>query len=79
MLIQKQFSKYNFLENFKKLMMFMTIPNSSQGYVAVLPGMVNYEKTKVKLTNSHLNKLESAAKNNSGTTLRLRKKKCQDE
>ena len=60
-------------------MMFMTIPNSSQGYVAVLQGMVNYEKTKVKLTNSHLNKLESAAKNNSGTTLTLRKKKCQDE
>ena len=59
--------------------MFMTIPNSSQGYVAVLQGMVNYEKTKVKLTNSHLNKLESAAKNNSGTTLTLRKKKCQDE
>ena len=59
--------------------MFMTIPNSSQGYVAVLQGMVNYEKTKVKLTNSHLNKLESAAKNNFRTTLRLRKKKCQDE
>ena len=47
--------------------------------MTVLQGMVNYEKTKVKLTNSHLNKLESAAKNTSGTTLRLRKKKCQDE
>ena len=60
-------------------MMFMTIPNLSQGYVTVLQGMVNYEKTRVKLTNSHLNKSESAVKNNFGTTLRLRKKKCQDE
>ena len=33
--------------------------------------MENYEEAKVKLTSNHLNKLKSAAKNKTGTTLRI--------
>ena len=33
----------------------------------------------VKLTNTQLNKLKSAAKNKTGTTLRINKKSFQDE
>ena len=36
--------------------------------------MANYEKARVKLTNTQLNKLKSAAKNRLGTTLRITKK-----
>ena len=36
--------------------------------------MANYEKAKVKITNTDLNKLKSAAKDKTGTTLRISKK-----
>ena len=41
--------------------------------------MANYEKTRVKLINSQLNKLKSTAKNKTGTTLRISNKNLQDE
>ena len=40
--------------------------------------MANYQKARVKLTNTQLN-IKSAAKNKTGTILRLNKKKCEDE
>ena len=36
--------------------------------------MANYQEVRVKLTNTQLNKLKSAAKNRTGTILRLNKK-----
>ena len=41
--------------------------------------MANYQEAKVKLTNTQLNKLKSAAKNKTGTILRLNKKNFEDE
>ena len=41
--------------------------------------VTNYEGTRVKLTNTRLNKLKSAAKTETKTTLRITKKKLQDE
>ena len=41
--------------------------------------MTNYEEARVKLTNCQLNKLNSAAKNKTGTTLRITKKNFQDD
>ena len=41
--------------------------------------MVNYQKERVKLTNTLLNKLKSAAKMNKRATLRLNMKKFEDE
>ena len=41
--------------------------------------MADYEKARVKLTNNQLKKLESAAKNKTGNTLRKTKKKSQGE
>ena len=41
--------------------------------------MANYQEARVKLTNTQLSKLKSAAKNKTGTILRLNKKKCEDE
>ena len=41
--------------------------------------MANYKEARVKLTNTQLNKLESAAKNKTGTTSRITKKNFQDE
>ena len=41
--------------------------------------MENYQEARVKLTNTKLNKLKSAAKNKTGTTLRLTKKNVKDE
>ena len=41
--------------------------------------MENYEEARVKLTNAQLNKLKSTATNKTGTTLRITKKKFQDE
>ena len=35
--------------------------------------MANYREARVKLTNTQLNKLKSAAKNKRGTTFRLNK------
>ena len=40
--------------------------------------MANYEEARGKLTNTQLNKLKSAAKNKTGTALRISKKKFQD-
>ena len=36
--------------------------------------MANYQEARLKLTNTQLNKLNSAAKNKAGTILRLNKK-----
>ena len=41
--------------------------------------MVNYQKARVKLTNTQLNKLKFEAKNKTGTKLRLNKKNFEDE
>ena len=41
--------------------------------------MSNYEEARFKLTNTQLNKLTSATKNKTGTTLRITKKIFQDE
>ena len=41
--------------------------------------MANYQGARVKLTNTQLNKLKSAAKNKTGTTIRLNKKNFEDE
>ena len=41
--------------------------------------MANYQEARVKLTNTQLNKLKSAAKNKTGTILRINKKNFQDE
>ena len=41
--------------------------------------MANYQEARVKLTNTQLNKLKSAAKNNAGTILRKNKKNFEDE
>ena len=40
--------------------------------------MVNYEEVRVKLTNTQLNKLKSAAKNKTETTLKVTTKNFQD-
>ena len=37
--------------------------------------MANYQEASVKLTNKQLNKLKSATKTKTGTTLRINKKK----
>ena len=47
--------------------------------VTVLQIMANYQIARVKLTNTQLNKLASAAKNKTGTILRINKKKFEDE
>ena len=41
--------------------------------------MPNYKEARVKLIDTHLNKLESASKNKTATTWRTTKKNCQDE
>ena len=41
--------------------------------------MANYEEAKVKVTNTQPNKLKSAVKNKTGTTLRITKKNFEDE
>ena len=41
--------------------------------------MANYEEARVKLANTQLNKLKSAAKNKTGTILRITRKNFQDE
>ena len=41
--------------------------------------MANYEEARVKLTNTQQNKLKSAAKNKTGTALRIKNKNFQDE
>ena len=51
----------------------------SQGSATVLQKMTKYEETRVKITNSLLNKLKSAINNKTGTTLIITKKKFQDQ
>ena len=41
--------------------------------------MTNYQEARFKLTNTQLNQLKSAAKNKTGTILRLNKKNLEDE
>ena len=41
--------------------------------------MANYQETKVKLTNTQLNKLKFAAKNKTAKILRINKKNFEDE
>ena len=41
--------------------------------------MINYQKERVKLTNTQLNKLKSPAKNKKGTILRLYMKSFEDQ
>ena len=41
--------------------------------------MATYEEVRAKLTNTQLNKIKSAAKNNAGTTFRILKKNFQDK
>ena len=41
--------------------------------------MAHYQEARVKLTNTQLNKLKSAAKSKTGTILRLIKKNFEDE
>ena len=41
--------------------------------------MANYQEVRVKLTNTQLNKLKSAAQNKTGTILRSNKKNFEDE
>ena len=51
----------------------------SQGSVTALWRMPNYQETRVKLTNTRLNKLKSTAKNKTETILRLNKKPFGDD
>ena len=51
----------------------------SQGSVTVLWRIANYQETRVKLTNTRLNKLKSTAKNKTETILRLNKKPFEDD
>ena len=51
----------------------------SQGSVTVLKKMANYQEVRIKLTNTQLNKLKSAAKNKTGTILKLIKKNFENE
>ena len=51
----------------------------SQGSVTLLQKMANYRETRVNLTNTQLNKLNSAATNKTGTILGLNKNKFEDE
>ena len=41
--------------------------------------MGNYQEARNKLTNTQLNKLKFAARNNTGTILRINQKKFEDE
>ena len=40
---------------------------------------MSYEEARVKITNTELKNFKSAVKNNTGTTLKIRKKNFQDE
>ena len=51
----------------------------SQESVTVLSIMANYQEVRVKLTITQLNKLKSAAKNKTRTTLKLTEKNFEDE
>ena len=47
--------------------------------VTTLKKITNYQEARVKVTNTQLNKLKSAAKTKTRTTLRITKKNIQDE
>ena len=51
----------------------------SRGSVTVLKKMLNSREARVKLTNTQLSKLKSAAKNRTGAKWRLNKKNFEDE
>ena len=51
----------------------------SQGSLTVWWKIANYQEATVKLTNTQLNRLKSAAVNKTGTILRLNKKNFEDE
>ena len=53
--------------------------NQRNRIVIDLHKMANYQEAIVKLTNTQLNKLKSAAKSNTGTTLKITKKIFQNE
>ena len=53
--------------NIRKKKINETILKLSQGSVTVLQKMANYQQGRVKVTNTQLNKLKSAAKNKTGT------------
>ena len=53
--------------------------NFSQGSVTGLLKMASYQEARLKLTNTQLNKLKSAAKNNTGPILNVNKKNVEDE
>ena len=68
-------TKYLYFNNFSKnqkndIRIFSGKPNS-------IIKMENYQEAKVKLTNTQLNKLNSAAKNKTGTILRINKENVQ--
>ena len=50
-----------------------------QENVTVSQGIKNYEETRAKLIDTQENRLQSAAKNNNVTVVRITKKKIQDE
>ena len=50
-----------------------------QGKAAVQQNMVSYQEPRLKLKNTQLNKLKSAAKNKTGTILKLIKKNFENE
>ena len=51
----------------------------SQGSVAVLLIITNYQKARVNPTNTQLKKLKSAAESKTGAVLRINKKNFQDK
>ena len=68
-------TKYLYFNNFSKnqkndIIIFSGKRNS-------IIKMENYQEAKVKLTNTQLNKLNSAAKNKTGTILRINKENVQ--
>ena len=50
-----------------------------QGNVTVLSNIANYGEAIAKITNTQINKLKSEEKSKTGATLRVTKKKFQDE
>ena len=48
----------------------------SQGSVTILQIITNYQEARVKVTNALLNKLKSAARNKTGTIIRLKNCSC---
>ena len=51
----------------------------AQGSATVLYKLANYQEERVKITNTQLNELKSAAKNKTATTLKATKKSFQEK